>query len=123
MSFDWGAFLAVAEALANADIGVDREACLRSAVSRAYYAAFGSARHRARERRLQTRQSAAEHGEISIFFARQYGDAGIEIAKQLSRLRANRNIADYDDHCEDAEKLSAESLTYARQVLDLLATL
>jgi hypothetical protein len=69
MSFDWSELLAVAEALSSADLGVSREACLRSAVGRSYYAAFGSARRRARERRPKTRQSAAEHGEIAVFFA------------------------------------------------------
>jgi uncharacterized protein (UPF0332 family) len=123
MNFSWERFLAVAEALSNVDFGADREACLRSSVSRAYFAAFGSARSRAREARLRTRQSAAEHGEVSVFFAQTYGDAGGEIAKHLGRLRTNRNIADYDDHCEDAESLSTESIAYARRVLNLLATL
>jgi hypothetical protein len=121
MSFDWAQLLAVAEALSESDFG-GREGCLRSAIGRSYFAAFGSARRRAREAR-RTRQSAAEHGEVSIFFARQYGDAGMEIAKLLGRLRSNRNAADYDDQCDDPETLSAESLTYARRVLTLLATL
>lgn len=123
MNFDWDKFLAVAEVLSSTDLGVDREACLRSSVSRSYYAAFGSARSHARGRRLQTRQSAAEHGEVSVFFAQKYGDTGGEIAKILSRLRTNRNIADYDDACEDVESISTESISYARRVLDLLATL
>lgn len=123
MNFDWAELLAVAELLSASDLGADREACLRSSIGRSYYAAFGSARHRARGGRLRTRQSAAEHGEVSVFFARQYGDAGAEIAKLLSRLRNNRNVADYDDHCDDPETLSKESLTYARRVLSLLASL
>jgi uncharacterized protein (UPF0332 family) len=122
MSFSWVKYLSVAEALSD-HMDVDREACLRSAVSRAYYAAFGSARSHARERRLHTRQSAAEHGEVSVFFAQKYGDAGGEIAKLLSRLRTNRNIADYDDICEEAEGLSTESIAYAHRVLNLLVTL
>ena len=123
MSFRWEKYLAVAEVLSGTDVGADREACLRSAVSRSYYAAFGSARSHARERRLHTRQSAAEHGEVSVFFAQTYGEAGGEIAKILGRLRTNRNIADYDDVCEDAENLSTESIAYARRALNLLATL
>jgi uncharacterized protein (UPF0332 family) len=123
MNFDWRKYLDVAESLSVTDWGIDREACLRSAVSRAYYAAFGSARSRAREKRLRTRQSAAEHGEVSVFFAQQYGDAGEEIAKLLGRLRTNRNVADYDDVCEDAEGLSTDSIAYAGQVLNLLASL
>ncbi len=47
----------------------------------------------------------------------------MEVAKLLGRLRTNRNIADYEDHCEDPEKLTEESLVYARRVLTLLATL
>ena len=123
MNFDWRKYLDVAESLSVADLGIDREACLRSSVSRAYYAAFGSARSRAREKRLRTRQSAAEHGEVSVFFAQQYGEAGEEIAKLLGRLRTNRNTADYDDVCEDAEGLSTDSIAYAGQVLNLLASL
>src|ERR1700692_3570009 len=123
MSFDWAELLDVEEILSRADLGVSREACLRSAVGRSYYAAFGSARHHAREQRVHTRQSAAEHGEIAVIFAQQYGEAGMEIARLLSRLRANRNIADYEDHCEDTDKLTSESLVYARRVLTLLATL
>jgi uncharacterized protein (UPF0332 family) len=123
MSFGWEQFLSVAEALSSSDIGADREACLRTAISRAYYAAFGSARSHAREQRMRTRQSAAEHGEVSVFFAQKYGDAGGEIAKILSRLRTNRNIADYDDVCENSDGLSTESIAYARRVLTLLATL
>ena len=96
---------------------------MRCAVRRSCYAAVRSARSHARERRLQTRQSGAEHGEVSVFFAQKYGDAGGEIAKILSRLRTNRNIADYDDACEDVEGLSTESIAYTRRVLDLLATL
>jgi uncharacterized protein (UPF0332 family) len=122
MSFGWETFLAVAEAL-SAGIAADREACLRSAISRAYYAAFGSARSHARERRHRTRQSAAEHGEVSVFYAQKYGEDGAEIAKILGRLRTNRNIADYDDACENAESLSTESIAYARRVLTLLASL
>ena len=123
MNFEWDKYLSVAEVLSGTDVEADREACLRSAVSRSYYAAFGSARSRARERRLKTRQSAAEHGEVSVFFAQKYGDTGAEIAKLLGRLRTNRNVADYDDVCEDAEGLSTESIAYAGQVLNLLATL
>jgi len=123
MNFEWDKYLSVAEVLSSTDVGAYREACLRSAVSRSYYAAFGSARSRAHERRLKTRQSAAEHGEVSLFFAQKYGDAGGEIAKILGRLRTNRNIADYDDACEDVERLSTESIAYSRRVLDLLDTL
>jgi hypothetical protein len=69
MSFDWSNFLAVADALAIAEWDVNREASLRTAIGRAYYAAFGVARLGARSIRLATRRSAAEHGEVAAFYA------------------------------------------------------
>ena len=43
MSFDWKTYLEVSEMLVKHQITGLEEACLRSAISRAYYAAFGTA--------------------------------------------------------------------------------
>ena len=42
MAFDWTEYLTLAQELVQRE----EEACLRSAISRAYYAAFGKARER-----------------------------------------------------------------------------
>jgi uncharacterized protein (UPF0332 family) len=123
MSFDWSDFLPLAEDLTAADRDANREACLRTAISRAYYAAFGVARHRARAARLATRQSAAEHGEIAAFYTKQYGKTGEEIAIALGRLRNRRNAADYDDDFAYVEDICLLSIEDARDLLRLLDTL
>jgi uncharacterized protein (UPF0332 family) len=124
MTFDWSNYLTVAERLASGDLRIaEEEACLRSAISRAYYAVFGMARSHARQDRVRTRMSGAEHGEIVVFFSRRYGAVGEEIAAQMNNLRRLRNRADYDDVFEELEESSLDSLSAARDVLALLATL
>jgi uncharacterized protein (UPF0332 family) len=122
MSFEWSDFLAVADALLVAAPDVHREASLRTAISRAYYAAFGVARHGARATRLATRRSAAEHGEVAAFYAKQYGERGEQVAIVLGRLRNRRNAADYDDDLSDVETLCNLSIEDAHNLLILLAT-
>jgi len=123
MSFAWDDLLPLSEALTSLDGDINREACLRTAISRAYYAAFGMARRGARTLRLATRQSAAEHGEIAAFYATRYGKIGEEIAIALGRLRNRRNAADYDDDFADVEDICLLSIEDARDLLRLLATL
>jgi len=51
MSFDWSEYLSVAQELASgANTSANKEAKLRSAISRAYYAAFILARSYLRDR-------------------------------------------------------------------------
>jgi hypothetical protein len=123
MSFAWEDLLPLSEALTSLDGDINREACLRAAISRASYAVFGMARRGARPLRLATRQSAAEHGEVAAFYATRYGKAGEEIAIALGRLRKRRNAADYDDEFADVEGVCLKSIESARDVLQLLATL
>jgi uncharacterized protein (UPF0332 family) len=123
MSFDWRDFLDVAEALVKFELGISREGLLRSAISRAYYAAFGTARSQAGVLRSATRKSAAEHGELITFYAKHFGAAGEQVAFLLNRLRTLRNAADYDAVLEDAGALCELTLKDAHALIDLLATL
>lgn len=123
MIFDWSEFLPIADALADADWDLNREASLRTAISRAYYAAFGVARSRVRSLRSETRRSAAEHGEVAAFYAARFGERGEEVAAVLGRLRSRRNSADYDDALETVEDICNLSIEDARNLLTLLATL
>lgn len=123
MSFDWRAYLVLAQALASADLPGGREASFRSAASRAYYAAFATARRQSRERHGGViRKSAAEHGEVATFFALR-GETGGAIAVHLARLRFLRNRVDYDDDLDSSEGIASEAIARAHQVLNLLATL
>jgi uncharacterized protein (UPF0332 family) len=123
MSFDWREFLDIAEALAELRISVSHEALFRSAVSRAYYAAFGAARAQAGVLRASTRKSAAEHGELAAFYTKRFGEAGEQVAVLLNRMRTFRNAADYDAAFDDAGAICQITLKDAHDLLDLLATL
>jgi uncharacterized protein (UPF0332 family) len=123
MSFDWRDFLKIADALAELRISVSQEALFRSAVSRAYYAAFGAARAQAGVLRASTRKSAAEHGELAAFYTKRFGEAGEQIAVLLNRMRTFRNAADYDATFDDAGAICEITLKDAHNLLNLLATL
>jgi uncharacterized protein (UPF0332 family) len=123
MNFDWSRYLVLAESLALAELPGGAEASLRSATSRAYYAAFATARRHSRERHGRViRKTAAEHGEVAMFLALR-GESGGVIAAHLARLRFLRNRADYDDDVESSGQIAEEAIARARRVLDLLATI
>ena len=108
MKFDWSGYLDLANELAivsDRDSVKTIEAKLRSSISRAYYAAFCLARNYLRDYLDDTRLSKArvdyvnEHQYVAEEF-KNYDSRNtnmIEIGKSLSRLRALRNKADYDD--------------------------
>jgi uncharacterized protein (UPF0332 family) len=123
MNFDWRDFLEIADVLATFELTGRREGLLRSAISRAYYSGFGTARAQAAVLRAATRQSAAEHGELVTFYSKRFGGAGEQVAAFLTRLRTFRNAADYDAVLEDVEAICELTLRDAHELIDLLATL
>ena len=123
MSFAWRELLDIADALAEIKLNVSQEALFRSAISRAYYAAFGTARAQAGVLRASTRKSAAEHGELVAFYAKRFGDTGEQVSVLLNRMRTFRNAADYDATFEDVGAICQVALKDAHNLLDLLATL
>jgi uncharacterized protein (UPF0332 family) len=98
MSFDGRAFLILAQELASAPAAGGTEdlesARLRSAISRAYYAAFWRARalllaEGERIPRLDAHQAVIEAFRSSPYRAR------MALGENLGRLRSDRNAADY----------------------------
>lgn len=123
MSFDWSDFLKLAESLARAErASVLEEAALRSAVSRAYYAAFCASRNHARDLgEIILTGLARDHGIVKD----HYKHSGVrdyqKIGTWLERLRDNRNCADYDDDLRgNLKSLTHSSLAQARNVFRLL---
>jgi len=94
--FDWAEYLNLADALA----GQSNQAALRSAVSRAYYAAF----HRASQKLIDEQQiyrsdptQPRKHKAIWDMY-RDSTDANRQrIGVKGDRLRKNRTDADYND--------------------------
>ena len=120
--FDWYQYLVLAEYLYdNRDTFPDREACLRAAISKAYYAAFCSARNYARDfDRLVLDESAQDHGSVKRHYIRAPDPKNRQVGNSLDRLRDSRNQADYSDEIDKLEELAKSAISQSRQVHTLL---
>jgi uncharacterized protein (UPF0332 family) len=98
MPFNWKDFLIFAENIKTApSIPGPEEAALRSAASRAYYAAFQAALNFGKAEKFLARSSGEDHIGIQRYF-REYRPANeirTKIASHLQRLYNYRRQADY----------------------------
>lgn len=95
MPYHWEEFLQLARLLQERASTVPKEAALRSAVSRAYYAAYNHACVYAENNFSFTRTREAEdHTRLRDVFR---GQGKPTIADNLDDLRKWRNTCDYDD--------------------------
>jgi hypothetical protein len=119
--FNWAEYLDQALRLAA---GGD-EAGYRSAISRAYYSAFGLARRRLRDvERLPVPDTGRAHDYVWRIFASSTPDvARVAIGAGGRRLRNRRRLADYEDVVADLPLLSSESLAEAKRVIAMLVAL
>jgi muconolactone delta-isomerase len=115
--FDWIKFLDLAEDLATR---ADDEAASRSAISRAYYAAFHIGRdHLARSGIPPDRGRNAHHQVQAALRAVNQG-----IAEDLALLHFWRKQADYDDlSLLDVEEQARIAVVLARSTIDTIRAL
>ena len=94
MAFNWEDFLKVARYLKdNPEVAHSTEAALRTAIGRAYFAAFCHAREHARVRlRYCPYYDGRDHKKLREHFQIQ---GRIKIAGDLEQLKLWRNDADY----------------------------
>ncbi len=96
MSFDWREYLNLAKMLGGlGESRYSQEAAERSAVSRAYYAAFCWARNYAEQRFNFKRSGTGKDHKCLREFLKQQGK--LQMASDLNKLRNWRNTCDYDD--------------------------
>ena len=118
MAFDWSQYLALAEDLA---VQPDNEAALRSAVSRAYYAAFCLAReHLLNTNKLfgsRSRRPRLSHRTVWLTYQR---DVDRRIGMDGNRLRDLRNLADYEDVVPNLDNAVRSALSTSRRILTSL---
>ena len=129
MSFNSAHFLQVAEELtvqalalhrpAQADL---REAKLRSAISRAYYAAFWCARHYWANANDPLPLGDA-HYEAHERFLRYASQNVKQIGLTLRRLKEARNLADYASSVPDLEASTHSALRWANRLIGDIASL
>ncbi|BBM69563.1 hypothetical protein RmaAA213_14090 [Rhodothermus marinus] len=116
MSFDWLSYLDLARVLAGqSNVSHLQEAANRSAVSRAYYAAFCFCRNYAEQHLGFQRSSlAAEHAQLRKHLSKR--NKG-KVASDLNKLRQWRNQCDYDDSVNRLHQMVRNSIRLAEQVI------
>ncbi|NLS77953.1 MAG: HEPN domain-containing protein [Chloroflexi bacterium] len=122
MSFEWAAYLELAENLAGTpEDDPCLEAKLRSAISRAYYAAFCTARNHIRDVEGESvPQSPRIHEFVSAHFKVESDHSHRDVGVNLDRLRLIRNRADYDDDLDGLKAMAQKALHRAQHVINRL---
>ena len=119
--FDWGKYLELALSLGESS----DEASARSAVSRAYYAVFCSARNwlKENEQDFFMTPSGENHKIVWDYFNQGPQRLRKKIATDGRRLRGQRNTADYDDEVTGLDNMKNAALMRAQNLLKLLGEL
>lgn len=115
-AFDWMEFLNLAGELSeDTTFHCARDARLRSAISRAYYAAF----HKAKTTVLPAREAGfGSHQQIIDSLQESDDPARRQLGVDLARLKGNRKKADYDDVVRNIPALVEDSLLGAQELID-----
>src|SRR6266487_2803711 len=116
MSFDWSEYLDLAEELAGAaPVNTpSAEARQRSAISRAYYAAFHICLAK-----LGSRIPAYENSHLRVveYYRHNQNQTYKEIGTRLNRLLADRRLADYQDEIPRLDWLTTKAIANSRQIM------
>jgi uncharacterized protein (UPF0332 family) len=125
MSFDWLEYLSLAHELVSLSTGApSQEARLRSAISRAYYAAFKMAFAYLRARDISIVFGKTDiHTYVLEKFKYSPDRAHREVGVNLDRLRRERNKADYDDSIDRLPDVTAKALIQAEKIVSDLTKL
>ncbi|MEG3902452.1 HEPN domain-containing protein [Microcoleus sp. B4-C5] len=126
MRFDWSEYLNLAQELAatNSDSSANREAKLRSAISRAYYSTFCLARNYLRDieqdpRLFRKNRDINEHQYVAEEFIEHPTQMKnmVKIGENLSRLRELRNKADYEDTMFNLQREARNALMLGENII------
>lgn len=122
MNFDWSQYLNLAQELAGqATTSTIQEAKLRSATSRAYYAAFCRARNHLRDKERHLIPPGGQaHRYVQEQFKRSPDKLRNQIGHHLNRLRIDRNKADYDDSVTGLFSMTQGDLALAERIVHWL---
>ena len=116
MAFEWKNYLGVASHLISCEQEeLCKDALMRSAASRAYYAAYGEAWNYAIKHYGDHKNEKPEdHILLRDIYKR---NKRIDVAMFLDELRGWRNKCDYEDDVSNAEKLATSALQRAKNLL------
>lgn len=126
MDFNWVEYLCLAEELLAKPLTGGRifEAKLRTAISRAYYSAFGTASEFLQEKNGLTVPRKNPHLFVSNQFCASNEKKKKKLGSNLDRLKDLRVKADYYKNWPvDLEKQGTIALTYAHKIISSLRSL
>lgn len=129
MSFDWSEYLNLAQELVESaeqtESPISREGKFRTAISRAYYAAFCTARNYLRDQDGDA--SIIERGNVHSYVRNEFRASSDRrrrtIGEGLARLLTYRQNADYEDTWTNLPIHARFSLLKAREVITQLRDL
>lgn len=121
MSFDWSEYFKLALNLdiqARSEINPQaQEAKWRSAISRAYYAAWCSARNKLRDEQSADAACLQNYGCVIRTFQERTDTNRRQIGITLSRMMDNRRRADYHDSVARLADMSNMQILLAQDVI------
>ncbi len=122
MSFDWFAFLDLAELLGDPNTAplTNPEAERRSSISRAYFAIFCGVRDFcSKELNYKPENTYADHRALRDYLKKQRYS---QLAYLLENLRRYRNLADYNTEMKNASKIRKKAVENARAAKSIILT-
>lgn len=124
MTFDWNEYFKLAQELSQRKDGTDpqREARLRSAISRSYYSVFCSARNHLNKKKVPLPKENI-HASVKDQYRNSSDTTLRQIGNNLERLRIDRNKADYDDSFDRLNNTAVLHLMMAGMTIEDLAKL
>ncbi len=118
MTFDWSDVYDIAAFVADHDFGAQQEAALRTALSRAYYAAFNWAKVWCENQGCSFGNNSSDHEGVRVYL-RSLGHP--DLADHLYRMHRYRKLADYEQHFQGNMRLMwLGSSTAAQQIFSSL---
>jgi uncharacterized protein (UPF0332 family) len=120
MSFNWLDYLTLSKKLQSdpAVFGL-QEASLRSAISRAYYAAFQYAMILAVKKGYLPKHNGTDHITLPDFFKNYKPEPiiGPKISQDLDRLRVQRGHSDYEVSVPNINKFAQLAISWADSII------
>jgi len=120
MAFDWALYLGVARSLASQK---SDDAAMRSAVSRAYYAAFGVAAAQMRIEGKTVPSTGEAHQVLWKYFESASDKFRRKIGQDGRRLKYRRTTADYDGSRPISSSEVVDSLRSAESLIRFIGML
>ena len=115
-AFDWSQYLVLARDLGSRS----EEAALRSAISRAYYAAYNTARSFCDNAGIPMIDTGNLHKDLWDAFLRKGGRTFASVHDEGQRLRRKRTKADYDSEVSGLSLVAVDSIRDCEAILSFL---